>query len=86
MMPYSGDHERSLPSLSPPRVVFSSSLAPSAAPFPAVDPVGPGQGLGRDLPTAPTPRPSTQRAETGALRRGWSLPRATWPRRHATEL
>ncbi|OEL20289.1 hypothetical protein BAE44_0018692 [Dichanthelium oligosanthes] len=47
MLPYSGDHRRSSP---PPRAAFSSSLSPSAAPFPAADPVGPG----RDLPTAPS--------------------------------
>ncbi|CAD6204312.1 unnamed protein product [Miscanthus lutarioriparius] len=55
MLPYSGDHQRSpLPPTS--RPVFSSSLSPSAAPFPTADPVGPGPGPGpgRDLPTAPS--------------------------------
>jgi hypothetical protein len=47
MLPYSaGDHRRS----PPPRAAFSSSLSPSAAPFPAAYPGGPG----RDLPTAPS--------------------------------
>lgn len=50
MLPYSGDHRRSPPPPPPPRAAFSSSLSPSAAPFPAADPVGPG----RDLPTAPS--------------------------------
>ncbi|CAN6300291.1 unnamed protein product [Urochloa humidicola] len=49
MLPYSGDHRRSPP---PPRGSLSSSLSPSAAPFPAADPVGPAPG--RDLPTAPS--------------------------------
>jgi len=55
MLPYSGDHQRSPPP-PPSRAVFSSSLSPSAAPFPAADPVGPGPGPGpvRDLPTAPS--------------------------------
>ncbi|GJN20008.1 hypothetical protein PR202_gb07330 [Eleusine coracana subsp. coracana] len=49
MLPYSaGDHRRS----PPPRGAFSSSLSPSAAPFPAADPAPPGPG--RDLPTAPS--------------------------------
>ncbi|CAN6284105.1 unnamed protein product [Urochloa humidicola] len=51
MLPYSGDHRRSPP---PPRGSLSSSLSPSAAPFPAADPVGPAPGPGRDLPTAPS--------------------------------
>ncbi|CAL4940365.1 unnamed protein product [Urochloa decumbens] len=47
MLPYSGDHRRSPPPL--PRGSLTSSLSPSAAPFPAADPVG------RDLPpTAPS--------------------------------
>ncbi|KAL6642770.1 hypothetical protein ACP70R_020951 [Stipagrostis hirtigluma subsp. patula] len=50
MLPYSGDHRRSPPPL-PPRAAFSSSLSPSAAPFPA-DPSAPGPGS--DLPTAPS--------------------------------
>ncbi|KAG0550418.1 hypothetical protein BDA96_01G336500 [Sorghum bicolor] len=54
MLPYSGDHQRSPPPPPPPRAVFSSSLSPSAAPFPAADPVGPGPGPVRDLPTAPS--------------------------------
>ncbi|KAF8727954.1 hypothetical protein HU200_018526 [Digitaria exilis] len=49
MLPYSGDPRRSPPP-PPLRAAFSSSLSPSAAPFPAADPVGPG----RDLPTAPS--------------------------------
>ncbi|KAG2539709.1 hypothetical protein PVAP13_9NG492700 [Panicum virgatum] len=49
MLPYSGDHRRSPPP-PPQRAAFSSSLSPSAAPFPPADPVGPG----RDLPTAPS--------------------------------
>ena len=51
MLPYSGEHRRSPPPPPPPqRAAFSSSLSPSAAPFPPADPVGPG----RDLPTAPS--------------------------------
>jgi hypothetical protein len=47
MLPYSaGDHRRS----PPPRAAFSSSLPPSAAPFPAADPGRPD----RDLPSAPS--------------------------------
>ncbi|XP_025793692.1 uncharacterized protein LOC112874536 isoform X1 [Panicum hallii] len=49
MLPYSGDHRRSPPP-PPQRTAFSSSLSPSAAPFPPAHPVGPG----RDLPTAPS--------------------------------
>ncbi|CAL4923553.1 unnamed protein product [Urochloa decumbens] len=52
MLPYSGDHRRSPPP--PPRGPLTSSLSPSAAPFPAADPVVPGPVPVRDLPTAPS--------------------------------
>ncbi|TVU31886.1 hypothetical protein EJB05_23591 [Eragrostis curvula] len=47
MLPYTAGEHRCSP---PPRGAFASSLSPSAAPFPAADPAGPG----RDLPTAPS--------------------------------